>query len=254
MSRTAGQGGERLRLLQAHRQRLMMTLSQLEQKYRAGLMDTESCKALANSCMSEIQACDEQIYKLNTGKSAIAYIGGILLIVALIGSLFFFRPAITGYFVKEPLETSTDGYRIEGQRWADIKGGGIYERCLLVSSGIDFSEAALTAKATVADQDEQLRMRMYTLDQDTQDPGYEIGSCSVEDYSTPWKSCTITGLARQPAGDYWICAYAEGSKEKTYYTIAHNPEGTRIRAFWTGKYWQKLENASYTIKAEFRRW
>ena len=198
--------------------------------------------------------------------SSYAYVGEekgsnihlIISIIILLGIVFyiFLKPSITGFSigVSEPIATYEDGYKIEGQKWIDIKGEKFYERCLKVKSDIEFNELDIIGKITSATRENDLRFILYNSDSANNQPGLETGSCRVDNYNDVWKSCSINGL-KQNKGDYWICAsYPKGEYGKTYYTIAYQSGDLGRTAFWTGQNWQKLDRNSYTIKAIFKKY
>ncbi|GAI57584.1 unnamed protein product, partial [marine sediment metagenome] len=81
-----------------------------------------------------------------------------------------------------------------------------------------------------------------------------LGNCDVPDpiEIKEWESCEIN--LNQNSGTYWVCAYSlTGDISTDYYKIYwNNQDVKKKRAFWTGSYWQKMDEASYTMKAEFR--
>ncbi|MCX6706517.1 MAG: hypothetical protein NT001_00020 [Candidatus Woesearchaeota archaeon] len=187
----------------------------------------------------------------------IKLIAVILFMIIVISSSIIFRPQLTGFVVnlggKQIESNYTVGYDAEGTKWADVMGSRMYERCLKVESGIYSESVLMNAEVTAAGTEKDLTLGIYN--QSAKDePESELGSCIVNDYSSLWKSCRIDDL-KMDQGIYWICAYSPGgSADSTYYTIAYDNGGNTNRALWTGKYWQKLENAAYSITAEFIQW
>ena len=178
---------------------------------------------------------------------------GVLLLILVIGVVFL-RPSFTGYTIGQSSETFSDGYNTEGTKWGDIKGDRYYESCLKVNSKINFSAIEVTAKITRAIEREDITLAVYNHNEAADEPLKELGKCEVKDYSELWKSCIINNLELE-SGKYWVCAYARsGKKEDTYFTIAYQNEKDKRRAVWAGDYWQKSDEASYTIKAKFIKW
>ncbi|MEK6861637.1 MAG: hypothetical protein AABY07_06725 [Nanoarchaeota archaeon] len=183
----------------------------------------------------------------------------VVAIILLLGIMFyiFFKPSITGFSIgvsKEPIVSYEDGYKIEGQKWIDIRGSKFYERCLKIKSDIGFNEVEIKGKVTSATQENDLRFILYKADIMNNQPGLELNSCKVNNYEDIWKSCNIKNINYEK-GEYWICAsYPKGDYSKTYYTIAYQNGDIGRTAFWTGQNWQKLDKNSYTMKAIFRKY
>ena len=204
----------------------------------------------------ELESCESELLIRNTNLKGI--ITAVLIILAIGIGMFALNPSITGYFVaNEPVKTFTDGYGIENNqdKWADINGEMMYARCLKVKSNIEFNEINIDAKITSTKDMKNLAFGLYSNNNYTDEPLEKISECNTKDYSNIWKSCSIR-LENQQADDYWICAYVpSGDSKIPYFTIAYvNGDGSKTRALWTGSYWQKLEKASYIMKADFRRW
>lgn len=191
----------------------------------------------------------------------IKLIAVLLFMLIIISSSIIFRPQLTGFVVnlggdlggKQIQANYTAGYGAEGTKWAEIKGNRMYERCLRVESEIYSESVLINAEITAAGNEKDLTLAIYNQSE-KDEPEHELGSCIVADYSDIWKSCRIDNLEME-AGEYWICAYSPaGSADSTYYTIAYDNGGDTSRALWTGKYWQKLERAAYSMTAEFIQW
>ena len=133
----------------------------------------------------------------------------------------------------------------------EIKGSRIYERCMKVNSDIDFNSINIIAKTTRATDDKNLILALYRNDDINDEPSQLVESCKVKEYGLLPKSCSMDNL-QETSGQYWICASSPtGDSTTTYYTIAYQNGDLRRTALWTGKNWQKLDGASYTIKAQF---
>lgn len=215
----------------------------------------------------EIRKTRERIYDINSEiKESINIVRSrnikilaatLIVIIMLSLGAFIFKPDITGFVIgtgqKEIVANYTDGYDVEGTKWADIKGERLYERCMKVRSGIEFDAVTLNAKVTSASDGRSLALSIYNHPIDDE-PDTELGSCIVEDYSGIWKSCSIDNL-NGGQEIYWLCAYSDsGDADSTQYTLAYSTGGSRKTALWTGSYWQKLERSSYTMNADFIRW
>lgn len=208
----------------------------------------ERCYNKIDSCLGILNKKSKPSFMMSQTMILVA----ALLVIS--GLIFFTSPSLTGFSVYESGQSDNiifeDGYSAEGFRWAEIRGLNVYERCMQVSSDIDFSSAVIKAKLTSATNDQGLVMKLYDHDNLKKEPSQLVGSCSVEDYSNLWKSCRIPDL-QEENGEYWICASnPQGDIESVYHTIAYGP-GQRKTALWTGDNWQKLSDSSYTIKSMF---
>lgn len=266
---------KQINLCNDYKSLIQTTLNNLEKQYKEGSLDRHTYHHKVNSflkgrqphhwysmydqhiekCHKEISYCTEKLKEplnfITKGKFSIGLIA-ILLSLAIIG-LFFFKPTITGFvgYEKDSGLTFEDGYTLEGSRWMEIKGSRVYERCLRVNSGISFNKVEIESKITQAADNKDLSLTLYNHDEVNDEPSDKIKSCNVNDYDDLWKSCIIKDLS-QDKGIYWICASASsGDKEKTYFTIGYQIGDNKKTALWTGDYWQKLERASYTVKARF---
>ena len=241
--------------LKQYREELIISIYQINEDYEATAIDHETYTNLYDKYTNEIKNNDKKISQLSFElyqKNYKPYIISSILLLLIIGALFFLEPTITGFTTREPQDISINGYQNEGKKWTDIKGSGLYERCLLVNSKIDYNSILIRAKVAVVNDNENLGFRIYDTD-DSNNPDNKLGYCTVKSYSNNWKSCTIDNLD-QKTDNYWICAYSEGEEDETNYIISYNNEDNYLRAFWTGNYWQKLEDSSYTIQAEFKKW
>jgi hypothetical protein len=178
----------------------------------------------------------------------------IFTIMAIMFSLvFFIKPSITGLVTLVTPESTIlieDGYTKEGTQWLDIQGSRIYERCLQVQTKDSFEDIEISGKITSATNSKDLTFSLYSNNGSPKDL---IDSCKVSNYESLWKSCTIKSIDI-PEDTYWICASnPKGDKDRVYYTIAYQVGDVRRTALWTGENWQKLDRASYTIKAIFRK-
>lgn len=205
-----------------------------------------------NNYEKELENCESELVIRNNNIKGVITISLILLILGI--GIFYLNPSITGYFVaNEPTVTVTDGYEIEGNNWADIKGSMFYTSCIKVGSDTDFDDIKISAKIGRTTDNEDLTFAIFN-NSEKEEPLSEIGNCIVKDYSNLWKTCTIKDIKLEQS-EFWICAYSpSGDRNETYYTIAYSNTDSKKRALFTGKYWQKLEKASYTMKAEFIRW
>lgn len=176
-----------------------------------------------------------------------------VVLLMVLGAVTLLNPSITGLYTGIAPEIHEDGYHQEGEKWLDIKGERMYERCMKVSSPTPFTEVELRGKIMTATDEDLLQFILYNHDAAQNEPGLEVGACTVKNREGVWKSCVIK--KDSPAGEYWICASARnGDPESTYYTIAYQSGDDKRTAFWTGKNWQKLEWNSYTLKALFRNY
>lgn len=273
----------RIALCEEYKARLSESLVNLNNRKKDGLMSTqEYLSALDNNFEgknpidwiyyydNEIKKARERIRSIaaeipqgsDDSKTAkgknLKILAATLIVIFMFGlGAFVYNSRITGFAVnlggKEILANYTDGYGIEGSKWAEIKGERMYERCMRISSGIGFDAVSVNAKITSATDRDSLVLALYNQSR-IDEPDAEIGSCAVNDYSGMWKSCLMDNL-NGAGGSYWICAYsANDDWNSTYYTIAYSTGGSRKTALWAGSYWQKLEGASYTMNADFIRW
>jgi len=165
---------------------------------------------------------------------------------------------LTGFIVSneiaENITAITDGYGLEGHESYTIRGSRKYERCLKVDSSIEFNSVRIRAKVEYVANGGDLYYEIYSHDHVNDEPETALGNCNVPDpiKAKEWQSCEIN--LNQNSGTYWVCAYSlTGDISTDYYKIYwNNQDIKKKRAFWTGSYWQKLEEASYTMKAEFR--
>lgn len=280
-----------LKLCEEYKERIIGFVQELEDRRDRGLLDeieynTELYSRLEGKSLSEwaeyYDSCAEkyqrEISAIESTKEDAAQLSpepktrlpsarfspkllfAIFILFIFASGFLVFRPQITGFavstmsaFNREAAANYTDGYDIEGGKWAEIKGERMYERCLKVYSEGEFDSAVINAKATAAGSRKNLVLGLYNQSKDDE-PLSEIGSCRVSDYSSIWKSCEISSLA-QESGEYWICAYdPEGDSAATHYIIAYNNGGNKKTALWTGAYWQKQERSSYSMEANFIRW
>ena len=164
--------------------------------------------------------------------------------------------SLTGFVVSDEseLEKEIDGYSLEGGESYPIRGSRKYERCLKVDSSIEFNSVRIIAKVEYVASGGDLYYEIYSHDYANDEPETALGNCNVPDpiKTKEWESCEIN--LNQNSGTYWVCAYSPtGDISTDYYKIYwNNQDIKKKRAFWTGSYWQKLEEASYTMKAEFR--
>ncbi len=262
----------RIELCESNKKRLIRTVQKLKKNYDYGLINYSQYDKKLKDILkgrtpeqwvkyyddsikyynNELEKCERNI---NSFKNVFTFKNILiaLFMFTMIGSMFFLTPAITGYFTaKGPNITFVDGYENEGMKWAEIKGSMMYARCLEVNSEMDFESVKIDAKVTSASDTKDLTLALYS--DGNKEPKDEIDNCRVDDYSNIWKSCMINNLELEK-GKYWICAYSpSGDVDITYFTIAHQTGDNKTRALFTGDYWQKLERASYTIKAEFIKW
>ena len=146
-----------------------------------------------------------------------------------------------------------DGYNREGSRWMDIRGDHVYERCLKVDVIGQFSGMNMRGKIMSASDEKILQLKLYTHDMQADTPGEVLGSCRVTNYEELWKTCSIN-TGKQKQGSYWLCAgTSSGKPEQTYYSLAYQVGDDKETALWTGQNWQRLNRASYTLKAQFKR-
>lgn len=179
---------------------------------------------------------------------------GLISILSLIFILNY--SGITGFVVSNEIviESETDGYGLEGYETYSIRGSQKYERCLKVDSTIDFSSVIIRAKVEQVVDGGDLYYEIYSHDFVNDEPEIVLGNCDVLDLAkTEWGSCQIR-LDGNP-DSYWVCAYSLGGDiSSDYYKIYwSNQDTNKKRAFWTGSSWQKMDEASYTIEAEFWR-
>lgn len=207
-------------------------------------------------CHSKIHESNEKIQQISKlSFNPIAFIFLILFVATALTTLVITKPELTGFSIYSPEENSVifeDGYKTEGSRWAEIRGADIYERCLKVTSAIDFNSVEIKGKITNARDDSGLVLKLYTSNGLDDEPLNLVDSCTVKEYSDVFKSCIVKDL-EQPKGDYWICAsHPSGESGLVYHTMAFKIGSERRTALWTGENWQKLDGTSYTIKALFK--
>ena len=262
-------------LCHEYKERIQDTLEEFQRQFEAGLIDKKTYWSKIyqflegkhpdywystyddhiDKCSERIRYYEEKINEItedydekrNSFSKIFMFIGIISLIFSI---LFFVQPTITGLipYSAEPGIIFEDGYTKEGSHWMEIKGSRVYERCLEVNSEIGFDSVKIIGKITSAVDKKDLVFGLYN---DANEPSELIGSCKVDDYDDVWKSCSLGGL-EQDKGRYWICAASpSGDSDRTYYTIAYQKGDSRKSALWTGQNWQKLDRASYTIKAQF---
>lgn len=199
---------------------------------------------------TELTQCTEALENLKQEPQSFSRTFALFIAAVIaLGLMVFIQPSITGFFAG-PISTALaeDGYTVEGFHWMEIKGSRVYERCLQVTSETPFDAVSITGKITSATATQDLTYSIYTDNHD--EPGTLAGSCTVQNYANIWKTCTISSTA--VAGNYWICAAnSEGDHTITYYTIGYQNGDNRKTALWTGSNWQKLNRASYTLKATF---
>lgn len=166
--------------------------------------------------------------------------------------------SLTGFIVSNEIAENiivvTDGYGLEGHEAYPIRGSRKYERCLKVDSSIEFNSVKIRAKVEYVASGGDLYYEIYSHDYVNDEPETALGNCNVPDpiEIKEWESCEIN--LNQNSGTYWVCAYSfTGDISTDYYKIYwNNQDVKKKRAFWTGSYWQKMDEASYTMKAEFR--
>ncbi len=209
------------------------------------------------TCLQHLDFYNKEIAALTSrlDKNKVFYGVVIFACLVLFGSLFFFKSSITGSFgYQHASVVSSDGYSQEGAKWMDIKGSRFYERCLQVQAEQDFDAARITAKIANAADTRELTFSLYNHDAESNEPLDQLAACTVSDYSTVWKSCTLDNLHLQQ-GAYWICAsMPHGDKDTPYFTLGYQVGDHRKTALWTGDHWQTLEKVSYTIKVGFMRY
>ena len=209
-----------------------------------------------NICYNKIREYNEKIEQLshekqvniNSKTKLFMFIGIISMLIA---AMFTIEPSIIGFasLTIKSATISEDGFTKEGTDWQEIHGSKVYERCIKVNSQQNFDSVEITAKITNAIDNKDLIFKLYNDSYD--EPSDLIGLCNVKEYDSIWKSCTIKDL-EQNSGEYWICASnPNGNSDVIYYTIAYQVGDEKQTALWTGNYWQKLNRASYTIKAKF---
>ncbi len=151
-------------------------------------------------------------------------------------------------------ENITDGYGLEGHETYPIRGSKKYERCLKVDSPINFNYVKIKAKVEYVESGGDLYYEIYSHDYLNDEPEIALGNCNAPNpiKAKGWESCEIN--LTQNSSIYWVCAYSlTGNISTNYYNIYWNNQDTnKKRAFWTGSSWQKMDEASYTMKAEFR--
>lgn len=267
-----------IELCQLYKEQIKDTLKELNTSYKSGLIDKniytlnvneflegkhpQDWYSLYNNhinkCHNKIKNCEEKINEITENykekRQSYSKIFMLIGVISLILSLIFvIQPTITG-LIPYPTESKIifeDGYTKEGSQWMHINGLRSYERCINVNSESDFDSIKIIAKITSATDTKDLRFSLFTHNENADEPGSLIDSCNVDNYNDLWKSCTIDNLENTP-GEYWICASnPSGDPEKTYYTISYQIGDSKKTALWTGEYWQRLDRASYTMKAQF---
>ncbi|MEK6922487.1 MAG: hypothetical protein AABX08_01650 [Nanoarchaeota archaeon] len=269
-----------IELCEVYKEQIRQGIAKINDEYRSGFIDKGAYYSKVKEflkgknveewigiydariveCHKNIGYYDSKIDELtekNQGKehsfSKIFLAIGIISLI--LGLVFFVRPTITGLFSleAEPKVVFEDGYGREGFQWMEINGLRVYERCLKVQTDVEFDDMAIIAKITRATDNNDLRFRLYGHNDVDDEPDKLISSCRVKNYDSVWKSCAINEI-EQEAGEYWICAaYLGGESDETYYTIAYQNGDLRRTALWTGENWQKLDGASYSMKAQFKK-
>ncbi len=208
-------------------------------------------------CKEKLMWYEDKLAALpKTSSVAVRWIGICALLVLIIVSMWFVGPTLTGLVVADHNDTTAQyeaGYTQEGTSWADIKGDRLYRRCMRVTSDIDFNTVTIIGKVLSAQQDNGLLFALYDNNKMVTggEPGEMIASCSVKDYASVVKSCTVENV-EQKKGDYWLCAaHPGGSSTEVYYALAYQVGDSLRTALWTGSAWQKLEGSSYTMKGLF---
>jgi len=269
---------KQVELCHLYKDKINETLKEFKNEYESGLVDKNTYilktnkflerRSLQNwysmyddhisKCYDRIKYYEEKINefsekhydKISSFSKAFMLVGIVALIFSVI---FLLRPTITGLvpYGQEYNVVFEDGYTKEGSQWMEIKGSRLYERCLQVKSEVGFDSINIIAKVTSATDKKDLTFSLYNNDKDDDGPSELIKSCEVNKYNELWKSCRLDNLDEKD-GTYWVCVSSPGGDSNTtYYTIAYQNGDSRKTALWTGENWQKLDRASYTIKAQF---
>ena len=267
-----------IKLCELYKEQINGTVKKINDEYRSGLIDKDAYYSQIREflkgknvgewigdynarivwCHKNIRDYDNRINELTEKDQNKEYsFSKMFLVIGIIslmlGLVFFAQPTITGFFSldSEHKVVSIDGYGKEGSQWMGINGLRVYERCLKVKSKAEFSDVNIVAKITNAIDSNDLTFSIYDNNNINDEPKELIGSCRVDAYDSIWKSCTVNEIEKE-AGEYWACAsYPDGNSGETYFTIAYQNGDLRRTALWTGENWQKLDGASYTIRAEF---
>ncbi|MEN7981863.1 MAG: hypothetical protein ABFQ65_00255 [Nanoarchaeota archaeon] len=159
------------------------------------------------------------------------------------------------FIIEISSENINNGYGLEGHESYPLRGSEKYKRCLKVNSPVEFNLVKIKTKVGYVADGGDLYYGIYSHNSINDEPETELGNCDVSDpiKVKAWESCEIS--LSQSQDIYWICAYSlTGNNSTDYYNIYWNNQDTnKKRAFWTGSYWQKMDDASYTIKAEFKK-
>lgn len=212
----------------------------------------ERCHHMLASCREKI---GEFVSYADKSRNSFSLFFAILAILFAIGGVFTFTDvSLTGFFGVDnaPLNiVAEDGSSQEGLLWTNINGSQIYSRCMEISSPTEFTAVNIAGKITSAVDEKHLALSLHKNNPERNEPGEEIGSCSVRDYAAVWKACRVK-TEILPQGKYWICAKSsEGDFSQIYYLLDYRFGVGRKTALWTGSHWQKLDGIAYTMKAQF---